>query len=642
MSQPSRPTVIAVNQTAGDIFLTDMGATVPASGTLALQDFYYLHEIQSSKSLFDAITANQILIDDGVSTLTKPQSINFVTGVASAQDGQKLVTGPASSTATQVPKFSGTDGKALVASTVTIDASNNLVMPGTKIQGLATPTASTDAVTKAYADALASGVSWQQPVITQGLNTPPGSPVSGDRYVVGTAPTGAWSANADAIAEWSGVAWVFTTPQDGFALVAKDTDKQWIYSGTAWIEFGSTVNHGSLLGLANDDHLQYLLVSGTRAMTGGLNMGGQSITNVNLVDGVDVSSHAARHLPGGADALSFAAAGSISVGDTAAEGTALTVARADHVHGLAAPAAPADVTRAAASAGSSANVARADHKHDISTAAPAATSVASSPSAGTASSMARSDHVHQSNTAPVNVTKATAAIGTSGEPARADHKHDVATAAPSTGIGAGNTEGASTSLARADHDHTLRESGGQNLTIGAIADGDIIRRTGTTIAGGAGRIYAPGATDPVSPAPNDGDTYFNTVLHMLMYYDAARAKWLSVEASEIIFGRSGNTAAGTFYRGIDSIVTSSTVGILAEYKGTVVSIAYTRSDSDSATFELCANGTGVASLLSAATTGSSLTLNGDFNQNDVLAMKNQTGGNTTADVSGKVRFRWRV
>lgn len=43
--------------------------------------------------------------------------------------------------------------------------------------------------------------------------------------------------------------------------------------------------HGNLLGLNADDHPQYLLVSGTRAMTGNLNLGGNNITNVGTVAG---------------------------------------------------------------------------------------------------------------------------------------------------------------------------------------------------------------------------------------------------------------------------------------------------------------------------------------------------------------------
>lgn len=40
----------------------------------------------------------------------------------------------------------------------------------------------------------------------------------------------------------------------------------------------SSIDHGSIAGLTDDDHTQYLLIAGTRAMTGNLQMGGNSIT----------------------------------------------------------------------------------------------------------------------------------------------------------------------------------------------------------------------------------------------------------------------------------------------------------------------------------------------------------------------------
>lgn len=64
------------------------------------------------------------------------------------------------------------------------------------------------------------------------------------------------------------------------------------------------------------------------------------------------------------------------------------------------------------------------------------------------------------STAPVNVTKATAAVGTSGEAARQDHKHDVTTAAAvGNPPGTSNAEGTATSLARSDHTHQLASFG---------------------------------------------------------------------------------------------------------------------------------------------------------------------------------------
>jgi len=43
---------------------------------------------------------------------------------------------------------------------------------------------------------------------------------------------------------------------------------------------GVVTDHGGLSGLGDDDHTQYLLASGARAMAGNLNMGGNNITNV--------------------------------------------------------------------------------------------------------------------------------------------------------------------------------------------------------------------------------------------------------------------------------------------------------------------------------------------------------------------------
>ncbi len=86
--------------------------------------------------------------------------------------------------------------------------------------------------------------------------------------------------------------------------------------------------------------------------------------------------------------------------------------------------------------------------------------------------------------APADVTKATAAVGTSNLAARQDHKHDISTAAPSIGIGGGSSEGSATSLARSDHNHAIRTTTGPtDLTVGAVSDGQYLKRSGTSIVG---------------------------------------------------------------------------------------------------------------------------------------------------------------
>lgn len=62
---------------------------------------------------------------------------------------------------------------------------------------------------------------WQPPV-KQMLNTPPGSPATGDRYAVGPAPTGAWDGHDSKVAEYDGSAWVFDTVVNGTLMFAQD------------------------------------------------------------------------------------------------------------------------------------------------------------------------------------------------------------------------------------------------------------------------------------------------------------------------------------------------------------------------------------------------------------------------------------
>ncbi len=89
-------------------------------------------------------------------------------------------------------------------------------------------------------------------------------------------------------------------------------------------------DHGNLSGLLDDDHPQYLLTNGMRAMNGNLNIGTFSIQNVGLVDGVDVSMHAARHLPNGFDPLPTGIP--LAVGTINSLGIQNAFARSDHIH----------------------------------------------------------------------------------------------------------------------------------------------------------------------------------------------------------------------------------------------------------------------------------------------------------------------
>lgn len=225
----------------------------------------------------------------------------------------------------------------------------------------------------------------------------------------------------------------------------------------------SVSDHGSLSGLTDDDHPQYLLVTGARALTGNLDLGSNNILNVGLIDGLDIASHGSRHNPNGADPITTAAP-SGTLGGTSAnqEGAANSLARSDHSHDIA-TANPVTQTPDQANAeGSSNSLARADHVHNIPVGTPSTTlSPATSNTEGSAATFARSDHTHAIATALVGVITEisagdSASAGTEESFARGDHQHAVATGAASTQTPAqANAEGVSTDLARADHVHEI-------------------------------------------------------------------------------------------------------------------------------------------------------------------------------------------
>ena len=249
--------------------------------------------------------------------------------------------------------------------------------------------------------------------------------------------------------------------------------------------------HSALSGLGApaDDHTQYLLASGSRSMAGALNMGAYAISNVGTVDGVTVSAHASRHNPGGADAITVGTPTAVLVGATAIPGSASSLVRSDHQHGVAAGVAPSSVGAANAE-GASSSVARADHVHDHGSHS-AGTDHAVVIAAGANGFMSGADktklngiatgatNTPLTSTAPTNVSKSAAVVGAATDAAHADHKHDASTAAPTTlAVGNANAEGTGTELARALHQHAV--------TRGTPVD------VGTANNAGAGTDFAAG------------------------------------------------------------------------------------------------------------------------------------------------------
>ncbi len=70
-------------------------------------------------------------------------------------------------------------------------------------------------------------------------NTPPGSPTSGDCYIIGAAPTGAWAGQGGKVARWSTTAssWEFYAPKNGWMLQANSARETYRYTGGTWEVF---------------------------------------------------------------------------------------------------------------------------------------------------------------------------------------------------------------------------------------------------------------------------------------------------------------------------------------------------------------------------------------------------------------------
>ena len=65
-------------------------------------------------------------------------------------------------------------------------------------------------------------------------NDPPASPVAGQSYLVGEAPTGEWSGNAGAIAGFTEGGWRFVAPPEGAQLLVRTTGETMVRRNGGW------------------------------------------------------------------------------------------------------------------------------------------------------------------------------------------------------------------------------------------------------------------------------------------------------------------------------------------------------------------------------------------------------------------------
>lgn len=76
---------------------------------------------------------------------------------------------------------------------------------------------------------------------------PPGSPVTGDKYIVASPATGDWTGNETKVATYNGATWDFVTPDTSYAASVTGTPNvPYRFNGTSWIEI---VNRCREMGL---------------------------------------------------------------------------------------------------------------------------------------------------------------------------------------------------------------------------------------------------------------------------------------------------------------------------------------------------------------------------------------------------------
>ncbi len=84
----------------------------------------------------------------------------------------------------------------------------------------------------------------QLSVLDRTLNAPPVSPATGETYIIGSSPTGAWVGAAGKVAAYF-AGWKIKTPLAGWCAWARPENRLLVYSGTSWSNLATPFLEGS-------------------------------------------------------------------------------------------------------------------------------------------------------------------------------------------------------------------------------------------------------------------------------------------------------------------------------------------------------------------------------------------------------------
>ena len=194
---------------------------------------------------------------------------------------------------------------------------------GFRLTNIANAISDTDVPSYGQIRSLIANRDPQDAVISKTTNIP-GAPTNGDRYIIPVGATGAWTGLDNQITERVAGAWEYYVPSEGWELRVLDDNKQWIYNGVTWVDFGTVIDHGILGGIGDDDHTQYLLGTGTRtaatnsvqSFLQGIEVGNGTTGHLIIQPGSIVAITNNTSLPSARYAYAISAASSVTTDST--------------------------------------------------------------------------------------------------------------------------------------------------------------------------------------------------------------------------------------------------------------------------------------------------------------------------------------
>jgi hypothetical protein len=149
----------------------------------------------------------------------------------------------------------------------------NQSMGGNRLTNLGAGTSGSDAVNKSQLDFAVAGLQdFRDSILDKDLLTPPVSPATGDRYLIGNptdTATGVWATHEGNITEWNGSAWIYEAiPDEGTYVYIEDENTSYIFNSNTfasgiWVIYTqATVLAGNGIGISGNTVSVDLYASG--------------------------------------------------------------------------------------------------------------------------------------------------------------------------------------------------------------------------------------------------------------------------------------------------------------------------------------------------------------------------------------------